>query len=186
MYKIITNGLNKINNNGFRYASYHLFEKILHNNTVQSNVIVRNSTPTALKPNNKNTKKSHHNNLVFISAGLLSMLTKSDDETPEDKLIMNIKRSILSIQRGEFEKAESMLHLALRMAQDLNSKDGITYIFDLMANLALECEQFTKAKKLFITVMQRLLQDGYKEDDHKVLKYHYIIVGFFSNFLCIL
>lgn len=46
------------------------------------------------------------------------------EETPEDKLIMTIKRSILCVQRGELNKAEQMLHLALRMAQDLQSKDG--------------------------------------------------------------
>lgn len=114
--------------------------------------------------------KTYKRHLIFISGGLLSFFSKSnDEETPEDQLIMNIKRSILSMQREEFAKSEKMLHLALRMAQDLNNKDGITYIYDLMANLALQVEQFAKAKKLFVTVMQRLLQDGYKEDDNKVI-----------------
>lgn len=108
---------------------------------------------------------------VFISAGLLSFLAPKDPEgedTPEGKLVMTIKRSILCIQREQYAKAEQMLHLALRMAQDLQNKDGVTFIYDVMANLAMETEQYKKAEKLFVNVMQRLLQDGCKEDDIKV------------------
>lgn len=103
----------------------------------------------------------------LLAAGLLSMFSK-DEETPEDKLTTNIKWSILYIQRGEHQKAEQMLHLALRMAQDLQNKDGITYVYDIMANLAMERGEFKKAEKLFVTVMQRLLGDGYQQDDIKV------------------
>lgn len=166
MYKITRIALNKNNSNNFRYTSYYLYKKLFEiNYTDPTKFIKRN---VAQNQNNTQTNNQSQHNLAFISAGLLSFFFKSDDETPEDKLIMNIKRSVLSMQRGEYKKAESMLHLALRMAQDLNHKDGITYIFDLMANLALECEQFSKAKKLFVSVMQRLMQDGYKEDDIKV------------------
>lgn len=105
-------------------------------------------------------------NLLF-SAGILSMFSK-DEETAEDKLINTIKRSILCIQRDEHQKAEQMLHLALRMAQDMQNKDGITYVFDVMANLAMLQGEFEKAEKLFVTVMQRLLSEGYAQDDIKV------------------
>lgn len=91
-----------------------------------------------------------------------------DEETAEDKLINNIKRSILCIQRGEHHKAEQMLHLALRMAQDMQNKDAVTFVFDVMANLAMEQGEFKKAEKLFVSVMQRLLADGFAQDDIKV------------------
>ncbi|XP_011200348.2 tetratricopeptide repeat protein 19 homolog, mitochondrial [Bactrocera dorsalis] len=92
-----------------------------------------------------------------------------DEETPEDKLITIIKRSVLCIQRQEFDKAEQMLHLALRMAQDLQSKEGVTYIYDVMANLAMEREQFKKAEKLFAEVMKRLFSEGYGENSSQVM-----------------
>ncbi|KAJ6645803.1 Tetratricopeptide repeat protein 19 like, mitochondrial [Pseudolycoriella hygida] len=101
-------------------------------------------------------------------AGILSIFTK-DEETAEDKLINNIKRSILCIQRGEHRKAEQMLHLALRMAQDLRNEDGITFVYDVMANLSMDTGELKKAEKLFVTVMQRLLKDGYAQDDIKML-----------------
>jgi len=83
-------------------------------------------------------------------------------------LVKTIKRSILCIQREQYDKAEQMLHLALRMAQDIQSKDGITYVFDLMANLAMEREQFKKAEKIFTDVMKRLFADGHTEESPKV------------------
>ncbi|XP_059615069.1 tetratricopeptide repeat protein 19 homolog, mitochondrial [Phlebotomus argentipes] len=114
---------------------------------------------------------SHGPGVVLGSFYFWNIFKKKDDkeETPEDKLIMTIKRSILSIQRGEYNKAEQMLHLALRMAQELQHKDGITYIYDVMANLALEKGDFEKAEKLFVNVMQRLFGEGFKESHIKML-----------------
>lgn len=92
-----------------------------------------------------------------------------ESKSPQDILITTLKQSIVAMQFEQYEKAEQMLHLALRMAQDLQDFDGITYCFDIMANLALEVEQYQKAEKLFVVVMQRLLQKGCAEDDIKML-----------------
>ena len=37
---------------------------------------------------------------------------------------------------AEYEKAETTLHIALKMAQDMGNQDGVTFIFDQMANMA--------------------------------------------------
>ncbi|CAB3385382.1 Hypothetical predicted protein [Cloeon dipterum] len=63
---------------------------------------------------------------------------EKEKEEKEDELIMTLKRSVLLMQQGDLAKAEQMLHLALRLAQERMSVDGITYTYDLMANLALE------------------------------------------------
>lgn len=115
----------------------------------------------------------HDNTKIILTMSILSWNpfknSNSDDNSPEDQLIMTIKRSILLIQKGDTKKAEQMLHLALRMAQDLNSKDGITYIYDVMANLAMEVQDYVKAEKLFTDVMRRLLADGIDQNDNKIL-----------------
>uniref|UniRef100_A0A182K1A1 MalT-like TPR region domain-containing protein n=1 Tax=Anopheles christyi TaxID=43041 RepID=A0A182K1A1_9DIPT len=124
------------------------------------------------KDDNHQRKRRASGPLRFIVASsFLSWFSKkSDDEnTPESQLITIIKRSILSIQKEEYQKAEQMLHLALKMAQDLQSKDGITYIYDIMANLAMEVGDFAKAERLFVNVMQRLFSDGFLEDHIKML-----------------
>lgn len=148
--------------------------------------------------NNKNEQKKRTDYGYLVAAGLLSFFNSSDTddapppkkyiihlkraypfleieekevkpETPEEMLITTLKHAIVSMQFEKYEKAEQMLHLALRMAQDLRDFDGITYCFDIMANLALEVEQYEKSEKLFVTVMQRLLQKGYEQDDIKLL-----------------
>lgn len=81
----------------------------------------------------------------IVSSSFLSWFSKKDDEdSPENQLIKTIKMSILNIQREDYRKAEQMLHIALKMAQDLQSKDGITYIYDIMANLAMEVDGFVE------------------------------------------
>ncbi|XP_055544047.1 tetratricopeptide repeat protein 19 homolog, mitochondrial [Wyeomyia smithii] len=135
----------------------------------------RQSKPSGLPSeqhrNNHNRNRSHCNPVPILAAStFLSWFSKKDDEdSPESKLITTIKMSILNIQREEYKKAEQMLHIALKMAQDLQSKDGITYIYDIMANLAMEVGDFAKAEKLFVSVMQRLFADGFLEDHMKML-----------------
>ncbi|XP_049877001.1 tetratricopeptide repeat protein 19 homolog, mitochondrial [Pectinophora gossypiella] len=87
----------------------------------------------------------------------------------EDELILTIKHCVLFIQRSEYEKAEQLLHIALRQAQQMQHELGVTYIYDVMANLALEREQLEKAKKLFIAVSQRIMAQGATEDDSRVV-----------------
>lgn len=87
----------------------------------------------------------------------------------EDELIKTIKHCVLFSQRGEYEKAEQLLHVALRQAQQMRNELGITYIYDIMANLALEREQLDKAKQLFVAVTQRIMAEGAKEDDPRVI-----------------
>lgn len=77
---------------------------------------------------------------------------------------------MLSIQREEFQKAEQMLHIALRMAQTVKNTLAETYIFDLLANLAYENGNLEKAEKIFVSVIKRLLEiEKAAEDDIRLL-----------------
>lgn len=62
-----------------------------------------------------------------------------------------------------------MLHIALRQAQILQHYDGITYVYDVMANLAYDTNNYEKAKDLFKSVLQRLITKGVPEDDLAVI-----------------
>ena len=110
-----------------------------------------------------------------------------------EEVVMAIKRSILCIQRGEYKTAEQMLHIALKLAQDFQNRDAVTYIHDVLANLvkifysfprnylifpinliifffkAYEVGDFKKSEKLFVEVMKELLASGKTEDDPKML-----------------
>ncbi|XP_032519706.2 tetratricopeptide repeat protein 19 homolog, mitochondrial [Danaus plexippus] len=104
-----------------------------------------------------------------LGFSLLTLIGLEKKLNAEDELIMTIKHCILFIQRNEFDKAEQLLHVALRQAQQINHQLGVTYVYDVMANLALEREQYSKAKQLFVAVSQRLLADGTAEDDPRLI-----------------
>ena len=79
--------------------------------------------------------------------GLASIFDKDEDDSGEEdektkkgkkELIGIIKQGILARNKGDFDHAERMLHIALRMAQDLGHYDAVTYVYDQMANVAFE------------------------------------------------
>lgn len=106
---------------------------------------------------------------ILLCSSILTWLGFSkEDETKESELIMTLKRSVLSIQRKEYVKAEQLLHLALRLAQEQSNPEGVLYVYDLMANLAMERNQLEKAEKLFVNVLQKLLSSGLQQEDMKV------------------
>jgi hypothetical protein len=74
-----------------------------------------------------------------------------------------------------------MLHLALRLAQERMSAEGITYTYDLMANLAMERGEFAKAEKLFVMVMQRLMSSGVPETDNRIIHMSIKLANIFAD-----
>lgn len=119
-----------------------------------------------------NGEKSNPNLKFIIAANAMFFGLFEPEKTNEEQipdLITTIKRSILMIQRGEFKKAEQMLHVALRQAQSLQNYDAVTYIYDVMANLAFDVGDYQKAESLFVTVMQRLISSGTPKDDMKII-----------------
>ncbi|KAJ1519135.1 hypothetical protein ONE63_011255 [Megalurothrips usitatus] len=71
--------------------------------------------------------------IMLVPAAFKGLFTKDEEKelTPEDNLVNHIKRSILLMQNGESEKAERILHLALKMAQDLkHEKDSFVALGD--------------------------------------------------------
>lgn len=153
---------------------------------------------TKIETNSSQGKNSSHSFKYVLAAGLMSLIWDDTDgydapqkkyiinlrrtypfleikkeepkpETPEDMLIMTLKRAVYFMQQEKFELAEQMLHLALRMAQDMQDANGITYCFDIMANLAFETKQYEKSERLFVVVMQRLMAKGSKENDIEIL-----------------
>ncbi|CAH1183678.1 unnamed protein product [Phaedon cochleariae] len=107
---------------------------------------------------------------LIICLSLLSWLGfTEEDEDKESELIMTLKRAVLCKQQEKFDKAEQMLHLALRIAQQQQNDQGVIYCYDLMANLAFDQNQLDKAEKLFKYVLQILLGKGVEQESLEVI-----------------
>lgn len=105
-----------------------------------------------------------------IGISILTLIGLEKKLNAEDELILMIKHSLLFMQRKEYDKAEQLLHVALRQAQQMHHDSGITYIYDVMANLALQRERLDQAKKLFVSVAQRLISNGVSQDDLRIVQ----------------
>ncbi|XP_012286118.1 tetratricopeptide repeat protein 19 homolog, mitochondrial isoform X2 [Orussus abietinus] len=114
-------------------------------------------------------RQPFNNKFLLLAFGFFGLLNEKKPEEDESELIMTIKRSILLTQKGEYKKAEQMLHVALRQAQTLQHYDAITYIYDLLANLAFDMGDYGKAEPLFVSVMQRLISTGTPQNDLKII-----------------
>ncbi len=92
-----------------------------------------------------------------------------------------VKRDYFSLQKKEYNKSEQLFHLALKIAQELKNENGVTYIFDRLANLAFETGKNEKARKLFVSVMQRLLDQGMDKDNLILIHISFKLAKIFEN-----
>ncbi len=86
---------------------------------------------------------------VLASLSVFGLFNNKDDDTDaadeggpttleEDRLKDAIKSGMVAQRSGEFDKAEELLHSALKLAVETKNEDGVTYVYDVMANAALE------------------------------------------------
>ncbi|XP_025159453.1 tetratricopeptide repeat protein 19 homolog, mitochondrial isoform X2 [Harpegnathos saltator] len=145
----------------------------LHNAIYKNNYFVRSLQP-CMPVKYRCHKILRETKKYYLLAVSLPTLLKSifhDDEDKDEKtsIIMALKRSQLLIESKEFAKAEQMLHVALHQAQTVQCYEAITYIYDVMANLAFETGDYRKAETLFTTLLQRLISNGVSENDMRVI-----------------
>jgi len=89
---------------------------------------------------------------------------------PDSQLVETIRLAAKSIHEGNGKKGEELLHIALRMAQDLHHYNGETYIFTLLASLSFQQEEYLKAENLYKTVIQRQINKGIDEDNNGIIE----------------
>ncbi|XP_068122119.1 tetratricopeptide repeat protein 19, mitochondrial [Hyperolius riggenbachi] len=113
--------------------------------------------------------------LTLLSAAAFSIFSKTTEKDedlsePEEEIVFLLKKSKLSIMKGELDEAEELLHKILHLAQQCESKRAVIYTYDLMANLAFLRGQHDNAEKLFKTTMVHMLDNGIKQDDNSFLE----------------
>jgi len=104
-----------------------------------------------------------------VYAGVLGWLGLAP-QSEEDALTLAMKRGVLAIQEGDLARADTLLHIALKMAQDQRHEEGVTHIYCLLANLAMERQFHGQAERLFKTVLSRLLAAGEPADSNAVVE----------------
>ncbi|XP_071803720.1 tetratricopeptide repeat protein 19, mitochondrial-like [Asterias amurensis] len=96
-----------------------------------------------------------------------SFLKKDPDPDTMETLIA---KSWIAEGKGNLAEAEELLHEALKLAQDQKHQEGITYIYDQMANLSMRHGNLTKAEGLFQETLKRMISSGTAQDDSAVIE----------------
>lgn len=116
---------------------------------------------------------------LLISLGLQKQ--DKNEYNSEQFIIDNIKAAILAHQEGHSNKAEQLLHLALKVAQEQQHTEAVTYIYDIMANIALDRAELEKSERLFKSVVQHLIKSGMDMDDNAVLEISIKLAGTYER-----
>ncbi|XP_054022229.1 tetratricopeptide repeat protein 19, mitochondrial isoform X2 [Dryobates pubescens] len=102
--------------------------------------------------------------------GAFSLFPRDDEESDEDAIILLLKKAKLSVMKGELEKADHLLHQALRLSHESENTKAIIYTYSMMANVAFMQGQLENAEKLYKATMSYLLAGDTKEDDNAILE----------------
>lgn len=167
---MLRSAASQISNKFVWNATPKLFPRII-NNSLSINARKLHIDKLEIINNGKRYRTKFYQNNIgkCLALSILGWLGFVDeDEKKHSELIMTLKRSVLATQREQYDKAEQLLHIALRLSQQQQNEQGVTYCYDLMANLAMDRLELDKAEKLFVSVLQMLLSKGVKEDDLKV------------------
>lgn len=179
------------------FQSQQCRQKILTNSVSNSS----NKSKINMFPKRKFHYKADENYHIYrklVFGGILSFFGLDEDSKRErkydrevesnkeediDEKLRNILRpAIYNMQEGEYDKAEKIFHIALRLAQDMDHQDAILYIHDLLATLAYETEDYMKAEKLYVDVMQRQLSyKGVPKDDNSIIAMSLKLAAIFSK-----
>ncbi|XP_003245757.1 tetratricopeptide repeat protein 19 homolog, mitochondrial-like [Acyrthosiphon pisum] len=117
--------------------------------------------------NRKNSAKS-----IIFGFSLLGLVGLKAIDANRQLFDYTIEKGILYLQNDDYNAFEQTLHEALEIANDLNNVNGITHVYDVLANGAFMNKEYEKAKDLFTKVVIRLIDQGYPKDDLNILHFN--------------
>ena len=151
-----------------------LYPKVLFRQTTNDicgSTIAASKIPLVLHNTDRKSGSGRFGGKTVLKAGIMGWLgLTSAPVEEEDDLTLAVKRGILAIQEGDLARADRLLHIALKMAQDSGREEAITHIFCLLGNLALERNFPGQAERLLKTVVQRLIAAGEPSDSNSVVE----------------
>ncbi|XP_070554599.1 tetratricopeptide repeat protein 19, mitochondrial-like [Ptychodera flava] len=92
-----------------------------------------------------------------------------------------VAEAIIADRHGRPVDAERIYHRALLKAQQENNKEGIVYVYDQMANLAMKRGHFHKSEELFKESLRGLLSSGFPKDDNAVIEISLKLAQVYTN-----
>lgn len=107
----------------------------------------------------------------MMTAILVALGIKSEEEAETQELVMSIKRAILARTKLDLVECDKLLHESLQEARRLKNDKAISYIINLMADNYFDLSQLEEAEELYKELLRRVLGSGEKaENDNSVIE----------------
>lgn len=87
----------------------------------------------------------------------------------EDNITHLIVLAKIALEKGDFEKAEALLQVGLKICEDYNISYGLPVIYDILASIAFSQGDTQKAETLLVAAIERMSLDGVSDtNDHMI------------------
>lgn len=160
------------------------------NKPLPFNRIVKNFDWNSKENNWKKWSFTNYGNgrFIFSTLALLRSITLvANDETDfttsdlEDNIAHLMILARLALERGDMERAEAILQIGIKICDDHRISFGLPQIYDILATMALAEGETEKAESIMVTIIEKLIQNGMKEDDHYLVDFKLRLARIYSS-----
>lgn len=99
----------------------------------------------------------------------------------ENRLAHVIAMAELALKDRNIEKAEQILHSALRLAEDNKINVGVSCVYDMLATIAFQKGEITQAENYLVRIIERLIQLGYPEENNTIINFKLKLSRIYAN-----
>ncbi|GJQ84143.1 hypothetical protein Trydic_g12115 [Trypoxylus dichotomus] len=115
--------------------------------------------------------------LAAVSQDASSSTLNSDVEDNITHLIVLAK---VALEKGDFEKAEALLQIGLKICEDYKISYGLPLIYDILASIAFSQGDTQKAEGLLVTAIERMTQDGASDSNDHIIDFKLRLARIYS------
>ncbi|CAG9857397.1 unnamed protein product [Phyllotreta striolata] len=101
-------------------------------------------------------------------ASISTVITNVDVEENIGELLNLVK---LAIDKGELDKAETILEMGIKICEEYQSYYAMPYMYDIMASIALATGKIGKAENILVRVIEKMVQLGIPEDNSQMVDF---------------
>ncbi|KAI4464509.1 tetratricopeptide repeat protein 19 [Holotrichia oblita] len=119
---------------------------------------------------------------ILFSISLLSTDTISSNISSdvEDNITHLIVLAKIALEKGDFDKAEALLQVGLKICQDYDMSYGLPIIYDILASIAFSQGDTRKAESLLVTAIERMTLDGVSENNDHIIDFKLRLARIYS------
>ncbi|GLV41486.1 Tetratricopeptide repeat domain 19 [Carabus blaptoides fortunei] len=118
----------------------------------------------------------------FISASLLTsfwyQVNEADDI--EDNVAHLVALARLALEKGDVDRAQEILRLGLKIAEDHKFYSGVVYLYDILSTIALSEGDIKQVENLMTAVIEKLSLWGFPDDHYNIIDFKLRLSRIFS------